>query len=200
VLLHLRTVGLTGWTARVALAAPVVAASAAAVALGRRATTSEGPESLAYRLDVLRPGLEVASAYPALGLGPGTAGFLKSAQDPALTAVAGAAAVPELSFENSWLELLLGTGALGVLALAALLVLAARSAVRGGAPGIAGALASWALVAGTFNLLDGHRPAHVLLGVLLLVAAASPPGQGAVSTQARRPVAHPGAAAAMGST
>ncbi len=80
----------------------------------------------------------------------------------------GVAAFP---YENAWVEMVVATGAPGALLLAVLCALAARRAARAGRAGVAGAVVAYAITAATFNLLEGHRPAHVLLGALLVAAA-----------------------------
>lgn len=164
--------------ARALLVGPLFAGAAMAVLLQQRATTSDGPDSLAYRVKVLTPGIDVASRNPLLGTGPGTAGYLKSERSPLVSSRSGFDPIPELSFENSWLELLIGIAVPGVVLLVILVLLVGWQARLAQRSGVAGALVAWIVTAGTFNLVEGHRPALMLLGGLV-VAAVSAPGGGA---------------------
>ncbi len=127
-----------------------------------RTASAEGRDSLTYRIEVLGDALAVAGDNVAFGVGPGAAGVVKG------EAERGVAAFP---YENAWVEMVVATGAPGALLLAVLCALAARRAARAGRAGVAGAVVAYAITAATFNLLEGHRPAHVLLGALLVAAA-----------------------------
>ena len=159
----------------------VAAAAIAVIALGgvaiipftQRASDAEGAASASYRLTVLEPGLRLVAEHPLTGLGSGAASYIKG-QDPSLLeGLSRQASIPDLSFENSWLELLLGAGLPGLLLVAALLFGAVRAAGTR-RPGAAGALVAWMVVAASFNYLDGHRPAHMVLGALAFAALSHP--------------------------
>jgi len=153
------------------VAAGVVVGGASLLA---RTASTEGQTSLTYRIEVLGDALAVAGDHAVFGVGPGAAGVVKG------EAERGVAAFP---YENAWVEMVVATGVPGALLLAALCALAARRAAREGRAGVAGAIIAYAVTAATFNLLEGHRPAHVLLGALLVAAAgparaAAPTGVG----------------------
>lgn len=171
---HVRRTGLHSTAARIAaVTAPAAAAVAVVVVLSQRATSDEGPASFAYRLAILEPGLAMALQSPVFGTGPGTGAYLKSQATTLFAGLPTAESIPDLSFENSWLELLIGAGPLGLLLVVAILLLAGWKALAGHHHGVVGGLVGWIIVAGTFNLLDGHRPAHVLLGSLIFAAVAN---------------------------
>jgi hypothetical protein len=163
--------------ARALLAGPLLAGAAMALLLQHRASTADGPDSLAYRLKVLTPGIDVASRNPLLGTGPGTAGYLKSEQSPLVSSRSGFDPIPELSFENSWLELLIGIAVPGVVLLITLVLLVGWQARLAQRSGVAGAVVAWTVTAGTFNLVEGHRPALMLFGALVVAAVSAPDGR-----------------------
>ena len=164
-LLHLRARGTAARPLAASLLALVALALVALVPFTQRATDDEGASSAAYRLRILEPGLRLAAEDPVTGLGAGSAAYIKGKDPSLLEGLSREASIPSLSFENSWLELLIGAGVPGLLLVVALLLVLAGTAGRR-LPGPAGGIVAWMVVAASFNLLDGHRPAHMLLGAL----------------------------------
>ena len=173
-----------------------VAALVAAVVLGAvyvagRDAGGEGSESAAFRVAQVPVALDRVADAPVLGTGPGAASY---SQESLLSRIGGAGA-----FESWWLELVVGAGVPGLLLGAAVLAAATGSALRSGAPDVAGAVVAWTVSASSVNALEGGRPEGLVLGLVLAMAlsgSARPRELGLLSTGApvwpgRRPLPRP---------
>lgn len=157
--------------AALAVAAALVAGSAY---LAVRDASGEGAESAAFRVTQVPIALQSVAESPLLGTGPGAASL---SQESLLARIGGAGA-----FESYWLELAVGAGVPGLLLGAAVLAAAAVAALRSGAPDVAGAVVAWAVSATFVNALEGGRPEHLVLGLVLAMGLS-----GSSRPPARRP-------------
>jgi len=148
-----------------------VAVLALHTAAGVRSQESEGRVSAAYRLEVIHDAPSLFRRHLILGAGPGQAATEKASAETAYALKFGPPR--PVTYENGWIELLVGLGAPG-LGLALLLAgYAVVSATRAGRFTEASAVVTYLVVAGTFNLFEGHRPAHIFLGLLLALAVST---------------------------
>jgi hypothetical protein len=133
--------------------------------VGERSDSTEGDVSFSYRYSSFLEGLDLAGNALVLGRGPGLAGEVKF----------GLGGIDRASaFENSWLELLVATGVPGLLLFSYVLFEGFRRSRRSNTPGVAGAIAAYAVMAGSFNLLEGHRGAHLMVGMIIGISLTSP--------------------------
>lgn len=167
----------TGRTQAVARTVGMVAIGAVLLVgwayLAVRSTSGEGQRSAAFRSTQVPIALESVQDAPVLGTGPGAASFT---HEPLLARIGGAGA-----FESHWLELVVGAGLPGLLLGIAVVLAAVTSALRSGAPDVAGAVLAWAAAATFVNSLEGGRPELLVLG-LVLAMAFSRPDQDCVET------------------
>ena len=133
-----------------------------AVYLAGRDASGEGSASAAFRVAQVPVALDGVATAPVLGTGPGAASF---SRESLLSRIGGAGA-----FESWWLELVVGAGVPGLVLGAAVLAAAAASALRSGAPDVAGAVVAWTVGASSVNALEGGRPQGLLLGLVLAMA------------------------------
>lgn len=130
--------------------------------LEARFVSFEGQASAQLRLESLSEGLELIESRPLLGHGVGLASH----------ASVDSRGIPRLlSFENSWLELAVSAGILGVIALgfAGISLLSTRNVEMQGA--LLAAVVSY----GGFNALEANWASHVILGVFGALCATSLP-------------------------
>lgn len=131
-----------------------------------RGQAVEASSSIDYRVTAAAGAVQLVKSSPVLGVGPGRAAEVKAS---------GFGPLGDVPFENSWLELAVALGIPATLLLGHLLLAACRRALRAGDPGVAGAIVAFGLMLASFNLLEGHRSAHVLVGLLLGTAFATTP-------------------------
>lgn len=135
--------------------------------LAVRESSGEGQRSAAFRGDQVPVAWEAVEQRPLLGTGPGAASF---SHEPLLARIGGAGA-----FESYWLELVVGAGLPGLFLGVLVTATAGISALRSGAPDVAGAIATWAAAVTFINALEGGRPEFLLLGLLLAMAFSRKP-------------------------
>jgi O-antigen ligase len=147
----------------------VVAAAAgttlAATTLSR-SSSREGASSISARTSLFQEGLALARQRPVTGFGPGA--LLTASRQFTSDQTPG-------NYEDSYLETAISAGVIGlVLLLAVVLSLLARTFAARDAAAF-GALASYLVSAGAFNLLQGYMPALFLLGALAAISLGSMP-------------------------
>ncbi|WP_448642074.1 O-antigen ligase family protein [Geodermatophilus sp. URMC 63] len=125
-----------------------------------RSASTEGAESSAWREQLWRGGRLLAETRPWFGHGPGSLSSLS--QQMGLG--------PTGNFENSWLDVLLMSGLVGVVLMACLFAAAGARALRHRDPGGVGAVLALAITAGAFNLWAGHPTLLLLTGTVLAIA------------------------------
>ena len=140
----------------------VVAATVGVAVASTRSASVEATTSAEFRVTEVRIAVTAASQAPVFGVGPGAASFAHGSE---LTRNGGAGA-----FESIWLEAVVGAGVPGLLLLVALLVTGAVDGARKQDWGSAGALVAYGVVASAYNVLEGGRASHILLGMLLAMA------------------------------
>lgn len=133
-----------------------------AVYVSARAASEEASQSSSFRGVALRTARAALAESPIVGVGPGAASFSRQTE---LVALGGAGA-----FESFWLELAVAAGLPGLLLGVGLVLVAVGSALRAGAPDVAGALLAYVVIASAYNVLEGGRPGHIVLGLLLAMS------------------------------
>lgn len=161
-----------------------------------RSTSFEGERSAAFRATQVPIALDSVRDAPVLGTGPGAASF---SHEALLERVGGAGA-----FENYWLELVVGAGVPGLVLGVLVVVAAVVSALRTGAPGVAGAVVTWSVSVTFVNAFEGGRPEFLVLGLVLAMALSTPRRDAApapdpvTESSSRAPLARVPAAGAEG--
>jgi polysaccharide biosynthesis protein PslJ len=127
--------------------------------VGLRADSTEAHASTGVRYRALDESLHVAADHSYLGTGPGTSNSAKEEDilNPGDV---------DIAIENSYLQLLVSIGIPGVALVVALLAAVIWAGVKRRNVAAAGALASMALVIGTYNFIEGVRPDLLFLGLL----------------------------------
>ncbi len=143
----------------VGLALAVVAAS---TFLGDRSGSTEGAVSTEYRKQAFDTGTALVRAHAVAGSGPGTAIIVaRQAEGKVRQTELGGA------LENSWLELAVAIGPVGLALVALLCSEALRRAIAIGSGAVAGSLVAYVVAAAGFNFLESQRPLHLFLGLLV---------------------------------
>ena len=127
--------------------------------VAERHTSTEAQGSTAYRSGLVTRVRDAASQTHYIGSGPGTTGRFTRALDG-----------NPLPIENGWAELLISTGAVGVGLMVLLFAGTGLHALRWGQAGPLGALAAYALAAGSLNWFEGDKPGLGLIGALLILS------------------------------
>lgn len=140
-----------------------VVAIPAVLWVGQRSSTDEGAGSNAVRAETLRDGLVLWQQKWLLGAGPGISDTLKRQMSIGDS---------RRGIENSWLQLAVSLGAVGIAVAVLLVVVALVVSRRSVLPAIGAALIVYVVSVTSFNLIESVRPALVMLGLLLGVALA----------------------------
>ena len=168
------------WSIAVIAAVGLIAMTQAGV-LQDRSSSREAQVSSADRSAALDVAIRVSGDAHWLGTGPGTS-------NPATRDFV----ANSLIIENSYLQLLISVGIPGLALFLALLAVSCLVAFRHGRAGPLGALVAYAVAAGGFNFLEANRPAHVLLGLVLVLCWGPDPAAGQADV---RPTGPPRASA-----
>lgn len=150
----------------------VVAVCGAYMYLGARASGDEASGSTMVRQATYELGLEIAEDHWPWGAGPGIADNLKR------EAFAGD---QDRGIESSYLQIAISLGLPGLMLLGFAALTAIARAIRR-QPEIAAALVAYFVSVAFFNLIEAHRPALLLLGVLMGCVASSPPTSASASS------------------
>lgn len=127
--------------------------------LAERWGSAEARGSTVTRLLTIEAGVTLAERFEPLGAGPGRSDAVK--RDLGI-------GDPRRGIESSWIQVWVSLGSVGALVLALVVVTAVFSGFAR-SPDAAVALIVYASVIATFNLIEAHRPALLLLGVLLVL-------------------------------
>ena len=127
--------------------------------LAERLISDESYESGIIRDKIVALAMQTAEVSGFMGFGPGSS-------RPALIDITGT----HLILENSYLQLLVSVGAPGLILIGLLIFVTAIRAIAAQQYAALGALAAYAISIGGFNFIEAQRPAHLILGVIMLLA------------------------------
>lgn len=127
--------------------------------LAERLVSDESYESGLIRDKIVSLAMQTAEVSGFMGFGPGSS-------RPALIDVTGT----HLILENSYLQLLVSVGVPGLVLIGLLILVTAIRAIAAQQYAALGALVAYAISIGGFNFIEAQRPAHLLLGVIMLLA------------------------------
>jgi O-antigen ligase len=125
-----------------------------------RQHSNEGASSSDARVTLVHQATALVRERPILGFGPGALGAASLLYSDN----------PSGNYENSYLETAQGIGVPGLLLLLGVYGLLAATAIRRRDVGLAGASVGYFVSQGAFNLIEGYKNAHFLLGALLAMA------------------------------
>ncbi len=150
------------------------------VALQARNDSSAGQASAATRVAVLTRASETIPRVEPFGAGPGESDTYRT-----LNQLPGAG--PETALENSYAELAVSLGPIGVLLLSILLLAVVIVGIRSGTvTGEAAALFAILVDMASFNAIEGHRPLLILIALFVISIVT---GAGASAARAESPPA-----------
>lgn len=136
-----------------------VALAGSSTYLAERNRSEEAASSAAYRRTTLKTSVGVLAHSPVLGVGPGLADTEKKTLATGRSRLGG--------IENSWLELLVSLGPVGLLLTVLLVIQRWRSARASGDIAMQGVLVTYAVMCSAFNMIEAHLPGLLILGLVL---------------------------------